>query len=231
MADSARAYEAIHGAEKATVQKHQITGRHLGKVVDAYDGDTCRVAIAIPTYDTEPLVEFIHVRMLGYDAPEMKKEQLAYGREVKAVFHALVLGKVVVIDIPVPKKPDPYGRTLARMYAVERGAMFQLSPPPSTGCWRGIANRLCCCSSGGTVAIRASDGTSSEPGTTSATVRDKEVYVPVTVDVPAEYSLDDESLSALLDVNQWMIANARVKEYDGKTSRGDWTAEELKNGV
>lgn len=201
-----RAYAAVRGASKETTKRHQITGRHIGKVVDAYDGDTCRVAIAIPTWDRRgdaPVVEYLNVRMLGYDTPEMKQQQLPYGREVKAVFHALVLDKVVVLDIPVPEKPDPYGRVLAHMYALERGVINDAG----TG------------------------STSGARGTVTLEVRKREVAVPITVDAPSGYATDDAGLSSLIHVNQWMIDNARVKGYDGKAARGEWTLDELENGV
>jgi hypothetical protein len=238
-----RAYAAVRGASKETTKRHQITGRHIGKVVDAYDGDTCRVAIAIPTWDRRDdaaVVEYLNVRMLGYDAPEMKKQQLPYGREVKAVFHALVLDKVVVLDIPVPKKPDPYGRVLAHMYALERGAHYTLPytpEPPSGGaaCWYAIT---CCfpCSPcqpprPGVINVTGTDSTSGARGTVTLGVRKREVAVPITVDVPSGYVTDDAGLSSLIHVNRWMIDNARVKEYDGKAARGEWTADELENGV
>lgn len=252
---SASLYGAVRAATKASTAEHRVTGRFVGKVVDAYDGDTCRVAIAFPALDggeapagragaaaagAEPVVEFLKVRMLGYDAPEMRKggglDPVPYGREVKAVLHALVLGRMVVLDIPEPDKADPYGRVLARMYAVARGAAIRVPyfAPPPPGCWAGL-RRACCCRGGAggapaAASIAATDGATSAPGVVAVTVRRRAVYVPVTVDVPEGYALDDEGLEALLDVNQWMVDNAGVKTYDGATARPAWTADELEFG-
>jgi hypothetical protein len=147
---TAREYNAIRRAEKATTPRHQITGLHMGKVVDTYDGDTCRVAIARPSWGppAEPVVEYLSVRMLGYDAPEMKKDQLPYGREVKAVLASFVLDRVVVLDIPAPKRPDPYGRVLAHMYAFGRGTPYTPPPAPGPAAPRRFRSALACCSPG-----------------------------------------------------------------------------------
>jgi endonuclease YncB( thermonuclease family) len=94
----------------------------LGKVVDAYDGDTCRVAFHPPgafSAPGGPRVDYIQVRMLGYDAPEMKKTKgLAhrpYGEEVRNAFRALVLHKIVAVAVSEEER-DPYGRALAHLY-------------------------------------------------------------------------------------------------------------------
>lgn len=212
-------YAAVHEASKDSTARHQITGRHIGKVIDAYDGDTCRVAIALPTWGGAPVVEYLNVRMLGYDSPEMKKAQLTYGREVKAVFHAFVLDTIVVLDIPVPEKPDPYGRVLAHMYALERGAPHPSSPlpyqPPGPGALNGAGT----------------DSTLGTRGTVALEVRKQAVNVPVTVDVPSDCVLDDASLARLTHVNAWMVANAHVKEYGGGAARTDWSADEIEHGV
>lgn len=245
------AYAAIRDAEKDTTPVFQVLGRHIGKVVDAYDGDTCRVAIAAPSWgreDPADAVRYLNVRMLGYDAPEMKKEQLPYGREVKAVFHALVLNKVVIIDIPVPgepdpygraapDRPDPYGRVLGHMYVAPRGATLSLpraADPPPRGRLRRLMARL------GRrrpergaleAVVLADDEGVDAPGAADVVVRKQAVQVPITVDIPDGCVADDDTLAGLLHVNQWMIDHGRVKSYDGKTGRADWTADELENGV
>ena len=117
---AAEAYAAVQRATKESATLHRLSGRHFGKVIDAYDGDTCRVAVAVPTVGRTGAVEYadryVNVRMLGYDAPEMKKEQRRAGGLVKKLLHRLVLGKIVVLEAPSGGKPDPYGRVLGRLY-------------------------------------------------------------------------------------------------------------------
>lgn len=220
------AYVSLQGATKESTPKHQITGRFIGKVVDAYDGDTCRVAIPIPTFSGEPEIEYLQVRMLGYDAPEMKKskglDHKPYGTEVKAIFHALVLDKIVVIDIPEPDKPDPYGRILAHLYVAKRGNQVQVARSPS--CW----SALTCCPSGPRTIV-LTDDESSDPGSETKVVRGRDVDVPITVDIPDGFS--EENIDSLLHVNQWMVDNARVKAYNGEGARPNWTVAELRDGV
>lgn len=220
------AYSALQRATKDSTPRHQITGRFVGKVVDAYDGDTCRVAIPIATFSGEPKIEYLQVRMLGYDSPEMKKvkglDHKPYGTEVKAVFNVLVLEKFVVIDIPVPDKPDPYGRILGHLYVAKRGDQVQVAREASC-----LATLLCCPTGPQTMTL--TDGETSEPGTETVTVRNRDVDVPITADIPEGYSASD--IDSLLHVNQWMIDNARVKAYNGEGARPVWTAAEIRDGV
>jgi hypothetical protein len=213
-----REYGALLRATKETTRVHQVLGRFIGKVVDAYDGDTCRVAAAFPVRGGgPPRIEYLRVRMLGYDAPEMKRvkglDHRPYGLEVREAFRALVLGRMVVVDVPPPERPDPYGRVLGRLYVAEAGA-------PLRG--GGGLLRACCCR-------RAEPGAAASEGAVFV-IRGREVLVPGTADVPSGYRADGaRSLAALLDVNRWMLEHGRVKPCAGK--RAEWTVRELADGV
>jgi len=136
-------YAALRAATKDGTEAFQPSGFILGQVVDVYDGDTCRLAIIAPKMGIGDAagsaeVQYLRIRTLGYDAPEMKLAHRPYGLEVKAVLEGLVLGRIVVAYIPVPKesaahgyavpeKADPYGRVLAHLFVAPRGASL---PPP-----------------------------------------------------------------------------------------------------
>lgn len=112
-------YDLLGAATKESTPPRQLTGRLLGKVISVYDGDTCRVAVVTP--GRPPRAEYVTVRMLGYDSPEMRKtgglDHAPYGKEVRDALRALVLGKIVVLEIPPLAKSDPYGRVLGRLFA------------------------------------------------------------------------------------------------------------------
>lgn len=124
----AAAYAALQRATKESTGPWQAEGFYLGRIIDVYDGDTCRLAVLAPCLQGgPPAVRFLRIRVLGYDAPEMKKDHRPYGLEVKAVLSGLVLGRLVVAYVPVPRedaahgypvpdRSDPYGRTLAHLF-------------------------------------------------------------------------------------------------------------------
>jgi len=113
----------LAAADKASTLKHMITGIHVGKIIDVYDGDTCRLALVFPDLQnpTTFKCEYIQIRMLGYDAPEMKKAHRVFGLEVRDVLRSLILDRIVIAELPHPstltsKRADPYGRVLGRLY-------------------------------------------------------------------------------------------------------------------
>ena len=116
MQEALNEIETLRAATKENTHKHALARVRVGKVVDAYDGDSCRLALMFPAV---PAAEYVSVRMLGYDAPEMTKSHREFGTEVRNVFRLIVLNKLVVVDIPRLKKADPYGRVLARLYVAE----------------------------------------------------------------------------------------------------------------
>ena len=234
-------YRVVAGATKDNTCVHQVCGLFLGKVVDAYDGDTCRVAVAFPGSpgaSSEPVAEQLNVRMLGYDAPEMKKKRKddvadpkPYGTEVREVFRTLVLNRVVVLDIPRPEKPDPYGRVLAHMYVAEAAnealvtaRAVDRQPKKSGGLFAWLGR-------GKSAAVASQSAAAAPAEPRRMEIRGREVEVPATVDVPEGFPLSTTSLEDLTHVNTWMVENARVKAYDGSTARPDWTLEELTNGI
>ena len=210
-------YDQLGNATKDNTKRFQLTGWMMGKIVDAYDGDTCRLAVIV----SPKTVEYFSVRMLGYDAPEMKKDHRPYGQEVKAVFAHLVLGKIVVAHVPITKKPDPYGRVLAHLYVAQTTSFIRATKIS-------LLARLCCCSKSTRPYIPNAD----QDNTTSFTGRKQSVVTPDTVDVPQDYDyISNENFAGLTHVNQWMIDHARVKPYDGKNARTGYTKKELEDGI
>lgn len=205
-----RAYHALLAATRENTERFALKGVHAGKVVSAHDGDTCRVALAGVGGRKGPPVAYVNVRLLGYDAPEMKKEQLAYGKEVKAVLETLVLGKLVFLDIPETKRPDPYGRVLAHVHVLRKGG----------GRRKGLASRLGLAPpapGGGQGVLRR--------------VRQSAVRVPETESMGFRcFRRRCTGAPGLLHVNEWMIQNAGVKPYDGSQARTAWSPEELRTG-
>ena len=220
-------YDYIRAATKDTVKRHQITGLHIGKVIHIYDGDTCWVAISIPTQDERFRIEYLTVRMLEYDSPEMRTtggvDHKPYGKEVRDVFQVLALNKMVIISIPVPNKPDPYGRVLAHLYVLERGAQIPvLRPEGHHAAARDINPK-------DFITITAADTRSKYQATTAINVRGQNIMVPVTVDIPSGFEVNKANLKFLTHANQWMRDNARVKPYVGGTR--NWSADEIANGI
>jgi len=196
-------YNNVKNATIADCETH-LTGRFIGKVLDVYDGDTCGVAI-----DINRTLRYIRIRMLSYDAPEMKKKQRPFGVEVRDVLRDLILDKMVVVDIPKQKKYDPYGRTLGHIYVLRQGM-----PCTVVSCW----SLLC-------PGCKSFNG---EQDYTKHIIRDNKVEVPVTIDIPEQFHI--AFLHELLHVNEWMINNTFVRPYDGQHSRSVWSQQELQCG-
>ena len=74
------------------------------EVLRVIDGDTFVVM-----YDGEET----SVRLADYDAPEPREEG---GQEAKAELERLILGRVVTLEFPGPRKRDHFGRLFARAY-------------------------------------------------------------------------------------------------------------------
>ena len=140
----AKDHEALAAATKKTTPLFSISGTFLGKVIDVYDGDTCRLAFIAPRRPGEkknplaalfsrekPSVAYLPVRLKGYDAPEMRSgdpAEKAAAAGARDALRALLLGKVVVCVAEA--RPDKYGRTLADLHAVlspeERPALVKI---------------------------------------------------------------------------------------------------------
>lgn len=91
-----------------------LEGRILfAKVVEVYDGDTCKVNIFL---NGEILKKFT-VRMMGYDSPEMRTRDTTekkYGTRSKSILTSLLLNKIIKLEC---LEFDKYGRILGRIYA------------------------------------------------------------------------------------------------------------------
>lgn len=189
---------------------YHLCGRFIAKVISVYDGDTCRVAIPYSCGKCDECggksskFSQFPVRMLGYDAPEVTGEYKEYGEEVTDVLKALILNKIVILDVPCVRKKgnrkDPYGRLVGTIHIPDQLRNSDSSPC----CGRGKKapySRIC--------------------------VRGKTIITPGTYD--AKNDLSDEYLSTILNVNDWMIYHGKVKKCGSK--RPEWTEEELINGI
>ena len=87
-----------------------------GKIVDVYDGDTCKAAVKI-----NGVYQIISIRCYGYDSPEMKpplknedrEQEIKAAKLAKTALEELVLGRIVKLYFG---KLDKYGRFLATIY-------------------------------------------------------------------------------------------------------------------
>jgi micrococcal nuclease len=88
----------------------------LAKVVDVYDGDTCKVNIFL----FENVLKKFTVRMMGYDTPEMRTKNLVekkYGIRSKTILSNLVLNKIVKLEC---LEFDKYGRILGNIISKDK---------------------------------------------------------------------------------------------------------------
>lgn len=222
-------------------------GLFIGKVVSVYDGDTCRVAFAMPTIASMPSrIVTYPVRTLLFDAPEKKGASLEYGLEVREVLTRLVLGRTVALYVPGKLtdphfdpvgKGDPYRRMLGHLFVAKpraRRARWwdrfvcgrpvtapdpQQTKKPETKRRRGYQ-----------VTVR-----DNKDGSAVVDVRGRDVHVPATADIPRGFRrvtsahVDGVTLPGFIHVNRWMLENARVKSCVG--SRDGYSTDELRDGV
>lgn len=88
-----------------------------GKIVDVYDGDTCKAAVNI-----NGAYQVITIRCYGYDSPEMKPplknenrdQEIKAAKLAKTALEEMILGRIVKLHFG---KSDKYGRFLATIYA------------------------------------------------------------------------------------------------------------------
>lgn len=107
-------------AQNTPLLNELFTGMFKTKVVDVYDGDTVRVACPMMG-DGNKFVQ-LHIRMLGYDSPELRPPKSQPGRdnEKKLALAArdrlrdIVMGKIVSINIE--RKGDKYGRRVGTVW-------------------------------------------------------------------------------------------------------------------
>lgn len=84
----------------------------LAKVIDVYDGDTCKVNIYL--YG-DTLKQFT-IRMNGYDCPELRTKnplEKQYAIRSKTIMQKMILDKIVKLEC---LDFDKYGRILGKIY-------------------------------------------------------------------------------------------------------------------
>ena len=89
-------------------------GEYKGKCTKVYDGDTCHIIFQFGDKLTK-----VKVRMLGYDAPEIKSKDIEIKQkaiQARDKLRELILDKVVTCKFG---DFDKYGRVLCDIYTVE----------------------------------------------------------------------------------------------------------------
>lgn len=92
------------------VEYFSFKGKYKCKITNTYDGDTAHAIIPYNGGFTK-----IHVRMLGYNCPEIKDKDPEKKKEAKIakeLFASLVLNKIVTLECD---KFDKYGRVLGKI--------------------------------------------------------------------------------------------------------------------
>jgi endonuclease YncB( thermonuclease family) len=93
------------------VDYFSFEGKYTAKITDVYDGDTCHAIIPF----INGKFTKIHVRMIGYNCPEIKDKDLEKKHQAKIakeLFSSLVLNKIVSLECG---EFDKYGRVLGRI--------------------------------------------------------------------------------------------------------------------
>lgn len=119
------AYSLLLDSINQDIPRYSLDSLTLqGMVMSVYDGDTCDLALYIPN---EHQVKRYSVRMLSYDAPEMRVSRLIKYEEREQCHQVAIrakeqLGKFLGLDQSVRpmlsvecKGWDKYGRLLARV--------------------------------------------------------------------------------------------------------------------
>ncbi len=96
-----------------TIKPFTLAGRTLlAKVIDVYDGDTCKVNIFL----YENVLKQFTIRMMGYDCPELRTKNVIekkFGYRSKEIMVKLVANKLVKLEC---LDFDKYGRILGNIY-------------------------------------------------------------------------------------------------------------------
>ncbi len=82
---------------------------YKAKVVDVYDGDTCRVDIDLG-FNT--LLKNEKIRLYKINAPEVTGEQKENGKKSRDFLKELILNKTIFVET-IKDKQEKYGRYLA----------------------------------------------------------------------------------------------------------------------
>lgn len=114
-----QSYEYLDSIVTSQVKPFSLDGYStLGKCVEVYDGDTCKVIFASP--DNVNVYHRWTIRMLGYDTPEMKGEHRDLGVKARDALREKILNKIVYV---VCGGSDKYGRILATIYQVDSNSL------------------------------------------------------------------------------------------------------------
>ena len=84
----------------------------LAKVIDVYDGDTCKVNLYLHDNDLKQFT----IRMMGYDCPELRTKNATekkFGYRSKEIMQKLILDKLIKLEC---LDFDKYGRILGQIY-------------------------------------------------------------------------------------------------------------------
>lgn len=115
---------ALKGANNS-VELFSLDGKHMyGKVVNVYDGDTCKIVFEIDGMNGDNRLVRFNCRMNGYDSPEMRPPKNKPDREfeIKAAKAAkqrlisLVMSHSEKVVFVKCGKFDKYGRLLVDIY-------------------------------------------------------------------------------------------------------------------
>jgi hypothetical protein len=87
----------------------------VGLGVDVHDGDTCKVVF--PNPDNSAVFYKWTIRMMGYDAPELKGETKEAAIVVRDLLKSKVLDRPVYVEC---LGLDKYGRLLANLYEIDQ---------------------------------------------------------------------------------------------------------------
>ena len=96
---------------------------YRAKVVDVYDGDTCKVDIDL---GFGVILAKQSVRLLGINCLEMKGQGKDKGKDARDFVRSKILGKNIIIKTFKDKK-EKYGRWLANIFYDERGDVITAS--------------------------------------------------------------------------------------------------------
>ena len=107
-------YNEFSNINKNNIKKFSLEDKiFIGKVVEVYDGDTCKIAI----YFKNEFMKFT-MRMLGYDTPELRTKneiEKKFGYISKEMLERLILNKIVKVFC---HKFDKYGRILCSIIVI-----------------------------------------------------------------------------------------------------------------
>lgn len=87
----------------------------LAKVIDVYDGDTCKVNLFLHNNELKQFT----IRMMGYDCPELRTKNITekkFGYRSKEIMERLILNKLIKLEC---LDFDKYGRILGQIYILD----------------------------------------------------------------------------------------------------------------